>query len=167
MSRHQEPSRRSQPREVDDRVGVTVKWHERPEVVRLQKQWYDRLRAEGFVDIEYRNAATGSGDWGFLENHWIGTARRVVRAMESGTDEFYRLVGWWMHEAPRWQTRRHRLAWAAYSAGAIAVEIAGSALAPRVHGHGERTLGRDGLQAWLRKQVKQLRAAYRVLPETP
>lgn len=83
---------------------------------RLRREWYSKLKAAGFQDIE-----TGDEHSGLLK-----TDKRFQDGHESADEaqaEYYRLAGVFLHDH-RWQTTRDRDVWAAHAAGVPMREIA-------------------------------------------
>lgn len=102
-----------------------------PKVAALQAEWYRRLADTGFVDIEPPpdNIKRNS----YLRDHWIETKKRVVRGVETGKAELFRLAFAWL-DVPVWKTRTERWAFAAWTSGFDFREIA--ARWPSLGGHG-------------------------------
>jgi len=83
---------------------------------RLRREWYGKLKAAGFEDIE-----TGDEHNGLLK-----TDKRFQEGHESADEaqaEYYRLASVFLHEH-RWQLSRDQRIWAAHAEGVPMREIA-------------------------------------------
>lgn len=57
---------------------------------KLEAEWYAKLAASGFVDIEPPPVTLKKRS--YLDDHWLATASKHVRGCETGAAEIYRLV---------------------------------------------------------------------------
>lgn len=98
---------------------------------KLQTEWYDKLEASGFEDIEPRPERLQINS--YLRDHWIETKKRVERGVETGKAELFRLAYRWM-DIPVWRSRHERWGWAAWTSGWDFREI--TARFPSLGSHG-------------------------------
>lgn len=85
----------------------------------LQREYYDRLRATGFVDIERWG---GNGDTDFLAGHFYEARRVVKRGRRTGGEAFAEVFQAWVLSRT-WPTRLQRLAAACMAQGVAITEI--------------------------------------------
>ncbi len=88
------------------RLKRAPEWHEKPAFVALQAEWYKKLAADGFNDVERTDYALADGDY-----RGLVAARRTADTkarMVDGTAEVYRFAEQWVNTR-RWRRRRDRL----------------------------------------------------------
>lgn len=78
----------------------------------LEREWYAKLKATGFDDIEVYDNNSNT----YLRGHHLEARKRVVRGTETGTAERMRLAEEWL-ELEAWPTRTERWLWSAWSKG--------------------------------------------------
>lgn len=95
-----------------------------PEFIALQKEWYRKLEASGFRDIErfdnqgqplelFRDRS-GSVRDPFEEEFQANLDSYNIRAQ--GLEDYYRMAGWWSWDRV-WPSRRDRYVWQAHADG--------------------------------------------------
>lgn len=78
----------------------------------LEREWYAKLAATGFVDIEpYDNPMNTR-----MVSHWHTTMQQCKRGVETGSAEFHRLLYEWLDET-RYRVRGDRFLLAARAEG--------------------------------------------------
>lgn len=85
-----------------------------PEFATLQSEWYDKLEAVGFQDIEPRPERLLVNS--YLKGHYIEARKRAVRGVMTGKAELFRLAERWI-DIHRWGRRIDRWAWACWMSG--------------------------------------------------
>lgn len=112
----------------------------------LRDEWYAKLKAEGFVDVEH-------GTDLFIRDHHIETRVRMTACQLSGGDVWAKVWQAWL-TTRTWPTRVARLAAACMSAGVLPSEI--PALFPqRISGWPRvATEWRTECRAWWKEQHK-------------
>lgn len=96
-------------------------FYEKPEFIKLQKEWYGKLRDSGFNDIEYRTDQMCEYDAGYLQ----GISVMDIKRLRPGWLEFSGYVKqwyWWRVEAD-WWVRKLLILWE-YSEGESWTDIA-------------------------------------------
>jgi hypothetical protein len=93
---------------------------ETPEFKRLQAEWYGKLKADGFVDIELEDPADDSIYQDLLKLREV----RRYRTLGEASAELYTMAQRWLHRA-RWRSRRERFYWNEWAYGATLVDIHG------------------------------------------
>lgn len=82
------------------------------ELKKLQKVWYDKLKKDGFEDIE-----RDENRLKVYSSYRFGKKRGMIQAggYESKT-EYYRLAGWFLHEH-KFKSKVEKLIWQLHSEG--------------------------------------------------
>ncbi|NIV38899.1 MAG: hypothetical protein GWN58_58625 [Anaerolineae bacterium] len=75
--------------------------------MRLQKEWYARLKEEGFRDIEWTDD-TGKSDSPYLKG---ANTVAMYRKLQYGLEEYYRVAGWYLHDTEFWKTSDEYTVW--------------------------------------------------------
>lgn len=90
-----------------------MKWHEKPEVQALRREWYARLAEDGFKDIE--QVVDDKGEVGCL---LLGVSQGDLRRrlFKPETEEYYRLARQHVHTL-RYGDGHRRLIWALHAEG--------------------------------------------------
>lgn len=87
------------------------------ELKRLQREWYGRLKSDGFRDIE-RMDRDGSMDSPLMEN----TASSIAANYDSSVEEYYRLARMFLNE-DFFESPLARFCWGLHSEGVAYREI--------------------------------------------
>jgi len=66
----------------------------------LQRQWYDKLKSEGFKDLETFNPDHGFSDW--LNNAGSQAPARIAMAYNTETETYYRRLTNFITHNPNW-----------------------------------------------------------------
>jgi hypothetical protein len=101
-----------------------------PEFRKLQKEWYKKLKASGFNDVEAHESERDH----FMTEHHLMMSGRQQRGVVTGEAEFYRLAAQWLH-IDRWPTRRDRIHFAAWAEGATFQSTVTDHLVPSKRGY--------------------------------
>ena len=132
----------------------------------LRRQWERRLKASGFVDIEWRNRGGEPGPYLRGPNWHASTqthhpdyagkgAHRGAVARQAHVQEYYRLAGWWLHDAdwsaePPWASA----AWELVAQGRYATEV------HRTLRRRYRHVSLGAVRRLIRDQERRMREAY-------
>lgn len=94
----------------------TVKFYNTRKFNKLKKEWYGKLKEEGFEDIEF------SEDSWYIKDDRYRTSKAVERSNTNGDGEFFRVatIFLWEHEFER---EYDRFVWEQYSNGIMQEEI--------------------------------------------
>ncbi len=86
----------------------------------LQKHWYDKLKAEGFDDIEWTDHKSGIGQ----NSDYLKRAdQQRIQHVKPNTYEYFRLCTNYFTNCTRWKSNYHRTSWKLYCEGATYRQI--------------------------------------------
>lgn len=106
-----------------------VVWHSRPEVLELRKEWYAKLKASGFKDIEHVDWSDGTS--GNLLNGF--SFMDAVRTFTPEAMEYYRQAEQWNHHLETTKSSaKLRKVWRLHSEGKSYRKIAAATGIDRV-----------------------------------
>jgi len=99
---------------------VTPEQYKTAEFLKLQKEWYGKLKADGFTDIERVDGTLTDHDPFFPEMQAHRKEQRRIRGQDDA--EFFRLMEQWIN-VYRWHTRRERWYWSELMTGRTVADI--------------------------------------------
>lgn len=120
-----------------------------PKYAALEAEWYQKLADSGFVDIEPYGTPLDT----YLRDHHIESTKRMVRGVETGKAEYFRLLYEWL-DIGHHRSRAERWALSALCEGFDCREITArfnidmgtsGALAKRLANRGERAMKHFGV----------------------
>lgn len=118
-------------------------------LLKIRREWYAKLRAEGFSDIEHTDQKSGvTGDFAFLKQH----QQAVAKSYNAATENFYRLARSFL-EHYSFSSAMEKYLWQLYSDG-LAYRKIQKLLAKRY----AKRYGHNFNIAWICHRLQDLRA---------